>query len=214
MNIIKQWCKAIISSSWLSLRLKLYHREIVARIAAADGSHYGRNVRRKIGFSPRPTPSGPRRKEGYKWNTTHTRPLELIRVPGHALHAYDRVSLHAWRVLRVSRTYERTTWYVHAVDYIINVVTTLRLFAPRDQRGGNLLISRPATAPEVPMYAYACVCTLFLPALFQISCLREGLLMKATWPLQRAILHRDCCVSLYYQLNCIIVCSWLLNFSR
>lgn len=49
------------------------HREIVARIAAADGSHYERNVRRKIGFSPRPTPSGPRRKEGYKWNTTRGR---------------------------------------------------------------------------------------------------------------------------------------------
>lgn len=65
----------------------------------------------------------------------HTRLLELIRVPGHALHrhAYDRVSLHAWRVLHVSRTYESTTWYVYTVDYIINVVTALRLFAPRDE---------------------------------------------------------------------------------
>lgn len=184
------------------------HREIVARIAAADGSHYGRNVRRKIGFSPRRTPLGPRRKEGYKWNTTRGC-SSSFECPGTRCTDTHTIASLCTRPPCIS--YERTTWYVYTVDYIINVVTALRLFAPRDEPRRE-----PANIPPGDstggVDVYVCVHVRisagyfpdFLPSKGSFN---EGHVTVTT----RVITPRLCVLSI--QLY-IIVYTLLNNFSR
>lgn len=94
----------------LAFSLTQIHREIVARIAAADGSHYGRNVRRKIGFSPRRLP----------WALGEKRDINGIQHAAARAHSSARAraaptrirSRLFARVLHVSRTRERRDMYI------------------------------------------------------------------------------------------------------
>jgi len=115
-------------------------------------------------------------------------------------------SFHAYFVLW-TYVHMRERRDVYIADYIINVITALRLFAPRDEPPRELAnISTGDNLEYWRQNMRVCACAYAPAAIFWISCLRTTIKWCSQWRLcgttitARIITWRSC-VPLWIELN-------------